>query len=360
MTIVQGKIESLKKVKYILEQRGINRFKSIKDINSFLANYEYEKQQVKTQIESDFSNEIEGLREKKSKLEQNCDKLKTEKENSLNTKINKLRNKYDNLVSGNLIITFQKEILRLRINYLIRNFNIIILRHVSSEERNIDKINLKINKLIMNRESIISESYIKKGKELIYAKNVVDEMYPIIAGAIGESLVEKELNKLSDKHILINDFSVKFNPPIYNKQEKDKIFSIQIDHLLISNSGVFLLETKNWSKKSIESLDLRSPVAQIKRAGFALFVVLNSNQNSAFKKVALNYHHWGEKEIPVRKVIVMIHGKPREKFKYVNIKRVDELNKYITGFDPIFGDDEVYSIFEYLNSLNITTANKRL
>ena len=32
-----------------------------------------------------------------------------------------------------------------------------------------------------------------------------------------------------------------------DKTEKDRIFSIQIDHLLLSNSGIFIIETKNWS-----------------------------------------------------------------------------------------------------------------
>lgn len=358
MTIVYGKIESLKKVKYTLKQKGIRRFQSVKDINTFLANYENEKQQLRIQVESDFLREIEELREQKYKLEKDCDKLKTEKENSLNTRINKLRNKYDNLNAGNLIITFQKEILRLRINYLIRNFNIILLRHVSSEERAIDKMNLRINESIMNRESIITKRHLVKSKELIYTKNVIDEMYSLIAGAIGENLVEKELSKLSDKYFLINDFSAKFNPPVYNKRDDDKIFSIQIDHLLISNSGVFLLETKNWSKKSIESYDLRSPVKQIVRASYALFMVLNSDRNSTYKKVVLNHHHWGEKKITIQNVIVMIHERPIEKFKYVHIKRLDELNNFISGFESIFSDDEVYNIFEYLNQLNSTSNNQ--
>ena len=59
-------------------------------------------------------------------------------------------------------------------------------------------------------------------------------------------------------------------------RENHKIFSVQIDHLLICQSGVFLLETKNWSKRSIKNLDLRSPVEQILRTSYALFVLLNS------------------------------------------------------------------------------------
>ena len=84
------------------------------------------------------------------------------------------------------------------------------------------------------------------------------------------------MKKLSDDFILINDFSLKFNPPIFNRRENDRIFSIQIDHLLISKAGIFILETKNWSKKSIESLSLRSPIERIQRTSFALYVIINN------------------------------------------------------------------------------------
>jgi hypothetical protein len=40
--------------------------------------------------------------------------------------------------------------------------------------------------------------------------------------------------------------------------------SVQIDHLLVSPFGVFLIETKNWSDQSLNNLSLRSPVQQIK------------------------------------------------------------------------------------------------
>jgi hypothetical protein len=178
---------------------------------------------------------------------------------------------------------------------------------------------------------------------------IIEDISSLIAGAIGEKLVENELKKLSDKNVLFNDFSINFKTPIYNKKENDRIYSIQIDHLLVTNSGIFLIETKNWSKKSIESLDLRSPVKQIMRTSYALFVILNSNR----KKIGINFsrHHWGDKQLPVRNVVVMINQKPKEKFKFVQIKTLNELNKYITYFDPIFNDSEVSNICEQLKMI---------
>ena len=119
-------------------------------------------------------------------------------------------------------------------------------------------------------------------------------------------------------------------------------------------SGVFLLETKNWSRKSIENLDLRSPVKQILRTSYALFVLLNSD--SKFNDIELERHHWGSKKIPIRNVIVMTNEKPKEEFKHVKVLSLSELNGYIQYFEPLFSGKEVKSIFEYLkNRMNYET-----
>jgi hypothetical protein len=197
-----------------------------------------------------------------------------------------------------------------------------------------------------NREEIVSERCKKSLEDLTYTKQVVDGLYTLVAGAIGESSVVKTLQQLSDDCYLINDFSIKFYPPIYNKKENDRIFSIQIDHLLVCQSGIFLLETKNWSKTSVENLDLRSPVKQILRTSFALFVLLNSD--SKLNDIKLERHHWGAKKIPIRNIIVMINKKPKEEFKHVKVLSLNKLIGYIQYFDQTFNGEEVKEIFEYL------------
>lgn len=154
------------------------------------------------------------------------------------------------------------------------------------------------------------------------------------------------LQQLSDDYYLINDFSIEFSRPIYNRKENDRIYSIQIDHLLVCKSGIFLLETKNWSKASVENLDLRSPVKQIRRTSFALFVLLNSE--SKHNNIKLERHHWGAKKIPIKNVVVMINEKPKAEFQHVKVLSLNEMNGYIQYFDQTFSDDEVKSIFEYL------------
>ena len=294
MTIVVGKIEPLKKLKETLNDNGITRFNSIGEINDFLKNYESEKEEIPRITKIALDQEIKDLEA--------------------------IKNKYIEKSTRNL---FNKIIYFLKVNSLDR----------------------KQLRLENNYEKVLSVRCAESNKKLEFTKEVVDGLYTLIAGAVGENSTVKELEKLSNDYYLINDFSMEFNPPIYNRKENDRIFSIQIDHVLICKSGVFLLETKNWSNKSINNLDLRSPVKQISRTSYALFVLLNSESN-----ISLVRHHWGSARIPIRNIIVMTKVKPKEEFKHIKVLTLNELNGYIQYFDEIFGNEEVEYIFNYLNN----------
>lgn len=196
-----------------------------------------------------------------------------------------------------------------------------------------------------NYEAVVSKRSTDSYRELEFIKETVEELYSTIAGAVGENAVVSELQNLSDKYYLINDFSLNFNPPIFNKRENDRIYSIQIDHLLICQSGIFVLEIKNWSAQSIENLDLRSPVEQIKRSSFVLFVFFNSDKNQGLVR-----NHWGSKKIPIRNIIVMTNKAPKSDFQHVKVLPLDKLNGYIKYFDENFDETEAENIFNYLNN----------
>ena len=182
-------------------------------------------------------------------------------------------------------------------------------------------------------------------------ESTIDEINSSIYGAIGEQKVVKELENLSNDYFLINDFWLSFSPPIYNRQENDYIRSIQIDHLLVSPFGLFLIETKNWSDQSLNNLSLRSPVQQIKRANFALYKMLSGEMPGL-----LNQHHWGERKIPIKNIIVLTNHKPNEEFQYVKIVTLSELLSYIKYFKPSFSSAETQVIAKHL----LTLANNHL
>lgn len=294
MAIVVGKIQTLKKLKDSLDEKGIHRFNSIGDINSFLKNYEHEKRSISKIEKNKLSKEIQALK----------DSIKLAKE-------------------------------KRGLNTLYKIYYGIKIKWLYYRKKSLEN----------DYENILSKRCKKSTQELVYIKETVEGLYTLISGAVGENAVVNELKKLPDSFYVINDFSLAFSPPIYNKKEDDRIASIQIDHLLICQSGVFVIETKNWSSESIQNLDLRSPVEQIKRTSYALFVTMNSESN-----LNLADHHWGSKKVPIRNIIVMTNSVPREEFKYVKVLPLDNLNGYIKYFDAIFSDSEVENIFHHLNS----------
>lgn len=353
MAIVEGQIEPLKKLKQILNRNGITRFGSIGEINDFIKNYETEKNEIPKIIENELDNEINELQIELSKYQRNYDALKDDVTNETNLKIKELEEKLEltreksNKSFIYKIFCYPKtKILINKKSNLKKSFESIVRKKTHLAEKEVSRVKGKLNDYTSNRDALISERYLQSLQELESTKEIIDSLYNLIAGAIGENSVIKEVQKLSDNFHLFNDFSVEFDPPIYNKKEDDRIYSIQIDHLLVCEAGIFILETKNWGKQSVKSIDLRSPVKQILRSSYALFVLLNSQ--SRHNNIHLECHHWGSKQIPVRNLIVMTNAKPREEFKHVKVLSLKELNGYVTYFDPIFSSAEIESICNYL------------
>lgn len=293
MAVITGKIESLKKLKALLNDAGINRFNSVGQINAFLKNFESERKEIPEAARMMLDKELRGIED--------------------------------------LIL---RALERRKISPI---YKLIYYFRLTSLTR-------KKSKIEINYEKLLSAKSKELYKTLDFTKEVVDGLYTTIAGAIGEYATIQELKKLPNSYYVINDYSLNLVPPIFNKKEGDKILSIQIDHLLICKAGVFILESKNWSNKSIESLDLRSPIKQISRTSYALFILLNSKS-----KIKLTKHHWGSKRIPIRCIIVMTKGKPKLEYKHVKVLTVNELNNYIQYFDEIFEEEDVNKIFNHLN-----------
>lgn len=356
MTIIEGQIESLKRIKEILSQKGITRFNSIGEINNFIKNYGSEKDNILKEEEETIDLAIRNHQSDLIQLQKQYDEEIDVATNYVDNNIKELKNKFDLLTSKRsdsfIIKTFyllQLKLLKSKITNIEKNYRKIIQRKTKITEVKVNRTSNILEENIRNREKIISDRCLPRYSKLEFTKNVIKEINPLIAGAIGENLVVKELSKFSDRYVLLNDFSISFQPPIFNKKENDRIFSIQIDHLLITNSGVFILETKNWSRKSIENYDLRSPVNQIKRTSYALFVITNSD--SRRNKFYLNSHHWGKKQIPIRNIIVMINEKPKEYFQYVKILSLNELNGYISHFESVFDEEEVKNLSDHLRMI---------
>lgn len=356
MTRIHGQIESLKRIRETLDHEGITRFNSTGDIQKFLQNYDIEKEELLFKTERIVDLELDVLRTRAQYLQRDYEQLKSSTEIYLKTKIQQLETKCEALAhpAKNTILEilrwYRQQVLFVYQFILKKNINTYIWIKTYSSKKYFDLARDKTNTFSKNREATISERYEIKYQNLERTKKICDRLYSLIAGAIGEHRVAKELEKLPDDFVLINDFSFRLEKPIYYREESSLIRSIQIDHLLITNAGIFIIETKNWSKASINNLDLRSPIQQIKRSSYALFILLNPKDGQSTR--ILKKHHWGKKKLPVKNIVAMIHHKPKDQFNHVVIKKLKELNDYITYFEPLFDSNEVRNIADLLISWN--------
>ena len=350
-------IGSLTTLKSHLENSNIHDFKSLKEVMDFQSSYSAIRQQLISHHEDLIEEEKNMLNIDLQQLEVAIQTQKQQSEQRLIDEIDKLKQQLSistNNAPANLI---QKIIKGLRhrnckrkIKHKEHNFEIEVKTAISELVGNYQFKSNRYQFIASHANEAVRQSALHSLSELERKKAKIDELNNFIYGALGEQKVVRTLEALPDEYILINDFAVSFSPSVHNRQENDYIKSVQIDHILIGPSGIFLIETKNWSETSLENLSLRSPVQQIRRTNYALFKLLNVEMRNSHLR--LDRHHWGEKKIPIRNLIVLTNTKPKEEFEHVKLLTLNELLGYVNYFKPIFSSTETQKIADFLINVN--------
>jgi Nuclease-related domain len=350
-------IGSLATLKSHLEEHNIHDFKSLKEVIDFKSSYPVLRQQLIATHEKLIMQEKDMLNTELQQLDIAIETQKQKTEQKLVGEIDKLKRQLNSLINEGSTSLIQKLVNNFRqwnykrqLRYKLRNFEAAVSKSINKLV-DIRQVSNKRYQFITSQFNMaVEESSQAALLEIDRKKLVIDKFNSFIYGALGEQKVVKTLEGLSDEYFLINDFTVSFSPAIYNRQENDYIKSIQIDHLLVAPSGIFLIETKNWSEKTLENLNLRSPVQQIKRTSFVLFKLLNNEMSSV--RLRLDKHHWGDKKISIKNLIVLINTKPKEEFQYVKVVTLNGLLGYINYFKPTFSSNETERIAEFLLKIN--------
>lgn len=350
-------IGSLTTLKSQLKKNNIHDFKSLKDVMDFQNSYTAFRQQLLTYHENLIEQEKNMLDMDLKELGKAIEMQRQQVEQKLRDDINNLKQQLNIPIYSTSTNFFKKLIWKLKQwNYKKKirdkelHFDIDVKKSISKLNDDYEFKNNRYQFITSNTEEAIKQSAQHPLSELERKKTTVDQLNNFIYGALGEQKVVTTLESLSDDYILINDFAVSFSSAIYNRHENDYIKSVQIDHILVGPSGVFIIETKNWSEKSLENLSLRSPVQQIRRTNFVLFKLLN-NEISKYR-LRLDKHHWGDKKIAIKNIIALTQIKPKEEFQYVKILTINELIGYINYFKPTFSDIEIKRIADFLMHLN--------
>lgn len=354
MCRVYNTIGCLNTIQLELVRNNIDEFSTINDLIDFQKNFHITEQKIIShhnkliQDEKVFlENEIYELN---NNLLQKIDDLK----NELRKKLNDLNQEIEDLPETNskIFATIKDYWMNLMIYiefWFVQfkfPFKIILFKH--STKKIITEKNKHLNYISTNFQDTVNNSSLTDLQCFKLKKETITKLNNTIYGAIGEHKVENVLKKLSDDYILINDFCYSFPTPI--KYNNDFIKSIQIDHLLISQAGIFIIETKNWSNNSLNNVDLRSPVQQILRTNYALFKLLDDNA----RKYSYNFarQHWGNRKIPIKNIIVFINNTPKEQFQFIKILGINELISYIQYFNSSFSTNETESLGDYLQNLS--------
>jgi DNA-binding protein H-NS len=109
------------------------------------------------------------------------------------------------------------------------------------------------------------------------ARHTIDVLQGIAAsselpGAIAERAVIKELGRLPNEYVLMNDVHLEYHKYIHF--DGDYLKTAQLDHVLIGPAGVYVIETKNWSQEFLASGQYFSPFKQVKRASYLCYRIL--------------------------------------------------------------------------------------
>lgn len=356
MCKVYNSIGSLTSIKSHLREHNVNEFKSVNELIKFQKNYPALEQEIISQHSILIEQERDNLGKEIAQLNDLISKKKSEVEQQQQLELDQLNEQLDKLVSAqtNFFKAFIDRLKKAGLHKKIRESKAKFNSKVEYSIQDLtDLLNQKSSRyqyIISRFDDVVNESSLLQLRELQRRKKIVDQVNTSIYGAFGERMVVRELEHLPDGYILINNFTSLFDPPIYHRDDDDYISSIQIDHLLLSPAGIFLIETKNWSEQSLNNASLRSPVQQVKRANFALFKLFAEDVSDVNLK--LHHHHWGSRKVPIKNVVVLMKEKPSEDFQYVKVLALKELLGYIEYFKPSFSSEELQRIAEYLLTLN--------
>ncbi|MEI6597336.1 MAG: nuclease-related domain-containing protein, partial [bacterium] len=322
MAIKYNRIGSLTELLKKLKEQDVDNFHTLDEIRSFRNNFNNSLNFIKQKNKEYLLQDIINLESEYKKLSPGLDyaikgreELLIKEKTEIILQIAHLENTKNIIM---VLINWFKKRKMLKRNFILETqFKEEIKRPFQNQINKIDLLKQEYADKKNNIEKWVdslSKEEINRNKFIL---SLLDENNPLFYGAEGEELAFGELVKLPDSYVVINDYRRQFDRPIYDRKNDDRIHSIQIDHIVVGPTGIYLVETKNWSQDSAENRDLFSPVKQLRRSSFAMFVLLNQAIDNG--KLSVFNQNWGEQKISPKNIILFINHKPVKEFQYVKI-----------------------------------------
>ena len=203
-------------------------------------------------------------------------------------------------------------------------------------------LNRALRKLEENEQNLVMERTQELSGIYYKGKQIFDLNYNLVLGAAGEQQALNELRKLPDSYYVFNNVQLSFPKPLYEPKSRQRIYSIQADHVVVARSGIFLIETKNWSANTSRNNTDFTAFEQIKRTSFALYCYFNPRSSGFFALFD------SRRKIKIRSILLMTAHKIDENHRFVKVLNLSQLIKYITYFPPVLTDEEMQYILNRL------------
>jgi len=293
------------------------------DIRKFQIFAQEEYKQAKAKATQDIQNKVKTIKQDIDRREKNFDvdvqrgkNELVERINSANLKLQSLQGSFIQKLFNYFKIKKQNEVLR-RLNYKHDNYPMLVQRKTNQLKGDFEQ---------MQKDS---DAIIDKDIQLIARKvRLIEKVLKSseLAGAIAELELIENLKSLPDNCLVINDVIIKLRRAIHF--DGDWLKSAQIDHIVVTPSGIFVIEVKNWSTKFVQEGNYFNPYQQIKRSSYLCYKLIGKRHN-----------------LRARSIIAYkgsISQKPPE--SYVKILPINEVKGYISWFREINASDQTVEL----------------
>ncbi len=352
MARIYRQVGSLTQLLEELEREGIGDFRTLDDIRSFHNDYNNSLDRIRAKYSEILRRELFDLESKYNRLSLKLDQKIREREALLHNELEDLKG----ILAGNekrnmllrLFFFFRKKRLTKRKEVLENSFENEVERPFRKGFAKIDRLMAEIEDRrnnFNNWAERYSASEIEEQRRIL---SVLRKYKSLFYGAEGEEKVSRELSRLPDTYTVINDYRLEFPQPIYDRNNDDRIYSIQIDHVVVGPTGLYLVETKNWSRDSVENTELFSPIRQLGRSNRAIFVLLN--QAVGRGDIDNFSNHWGDRKISPKNILCLINHRPNREFQYVKTLSEQQITHYVKNQGQTFSQIETNSLAENLRS----------
>lgn len=156
---------------------------------------------------------------------------------------------------------------------------------------------------------------------------------PLHAGTKGENKVIEQLSTLNDNYHIFCGLQI-WLPYTVRYHGFKNLRSAQLDFVIVSKKGVFVIEVKNWSDNYVRNYDGFQPHEQVDRAGRVLWITLQHRSI----------------DVRVTNVLLSIHNNIRydQNYKMVFVSSLEKINEFLESRYDMLSDDMVEKIIHDL------------